>query len=190
MAVGEGRERGEGCLVGVGVFSKPAVWGAWAGGCQVCLRDCFQTDKPPCFSQLLISHPLHPHIMLFFIQSFPLFLIVKVFFFFFFLVSHFQPRLSLKQHQIHCFIYFTLPRFFFLTHSHTNTHTRQDGITVLLKNDEHMVTPHTGWVPFLGLSILHYKRSTRILNLFYCTLSKGKTIHNSLKVDEYIYQIH
>lgn len=50
VAVCEARERREGCLVGVGVFSKPAVWGAWAGGCQVCLRDCFQTDKPPCFS--------------------------------------------------------------------------------------------------------------------------------------------
>lgn len=32
MVVGEGREGREGCLVGVGVFSKPAVWGAWAGG--------------------------------------------------------------------------------------------------------------------------------------------------------------
>lgn len=96
MAVGEGRERGEGCLVGVGVFSKPAVWGAWAGGCQVCLRlfPDRQASMLLLASHLLSTASSH-HAVLHSVFSF-VFNRQGIFQFFSFLI--FNHVLSLKQH--------------------------------------------------------------------------------------------
>jgi len=81
MAIGEGRERREGCLVGVGVFSKPAVWGAWAGGMSSLSERLFPDRQAPML--LLASHlSSTPSSHAVFHSDFPLFLFVEVFFFF------------------------------------------------------------------------------------------------------------
>lgn len=64
-----------------------------------------------------------------------------IFQFFSFLI--FNHVLSLKQHWIHCFIYFTLPRFFFLTHSHTNTHTHAKTASLCCWRMMSTWSPHT-----------------------------------------------
>lgn len=117
--------------------------------------------------------------MLFFLQSFPLFLNVELFCIIFTFLILIKFCL-LKQLSIRLFHSSWIPLSYALTH----TTTRLDGITVFLTRMSTW-SSHT-LVSFLGLTVLHYKSSSRILNLCYCTLSKGKTIHNRLNVDEYI----